>query len=164
MIVVNVTSSSGVLWPAAYLTSALAAPGRGVLHLVQVVKVFPATAEEGYISELNEETLQRAKTYLATTIEHVQTVMQERQLSLTSAVEYERDVATTLVNVAEQKGEREDVEDGRGCSLIAISTHGHSGLQRLIMGSVTDRLLNNNAADVDRATSYDKRCYHRNRC
>jgi hypothetical protein len=44
--------------------------------------------------------------------------------------------------VAEQKGERKASDDRNGCDLIAISTHGRGGLQRLIMGSVTDRLLN----------------------
>jgi len=75
-------------------------------------------------------------------MEHVQATMKDLKLSLTSSVEYERDVASTLVNVAEQKGKRKAVESVDGCDMIAISTHGRSGLQRLIMGSVTDRLLN----------------------
>ncbi len=134
--------AESALWPAAYLTSALSTPGHGALHLVQVVKVFPATAEEGYISELNEEALQRARTYMATLMEHIQTTMKDLNLSLTYAVEYERDVTSTLTNVAEYKGERKEAEGSKGCDLIAISTHGRGGLQRLIMGSVTDRLLN----------------------
>jgi nucleotide-binding universal stress UspA family protein len=134
--------AESALWPAAYLTAAMAAPAHGALHLVQVVKIFPATANEGFISGLNEEALQHAKTYLTTTVEHVQATMKELKLSVTYAVEYERDVTGTLVNVAEQKGERKATENIGGCDLIAISTHGRSGLQRLIMGSVTDRLLN----------------------
>ena len=31
--------------------------------------------------------------------------------------------------------------DPGGCDLIAISTHGRSGLERWVMGSVTQRLL-----------------------
>ena len=134
--------AESALMPAAYLTSALSTPGHGTLHLVQVVKIFPATAEEGYVSELNEEALQRARTYLTATVEHVQATMKDLKLSLTSSVEYEQDVVSTLVNVAEQKGERKATENVGGCDVIAISTHGRSGLQRLIMGSVTDRLLN----------------------
>ena len=134
--------AESALMPAAYLTSALSTSGHGALHLVQVVKVFPPTAEEGFVSELNEEALQRARTYLTTLIEHVQTTMKDLKISLTSSVEYERDVVNTLVNVAEQKGERKVTENVGGCDVIAISTHGRSGLQRLIMGSVTDRLLN----------------------
>lgn len=134
--------AESALLPAAYLTAAMAAPAHGTLHLVQVVKSLPTTAEEGFVSKLNEEALQRAKTYLATTAEHVQATMKELKLSVTYAVEYERDVVSTLMNVAEQKGEKKATEDVGGCDLIAISTHGRSGLQRLIMGSVTDRLLN----------------------
>jgi hypothetical protein len=51
-------------------------------------------------------------------------------------------VASTLVNVAEQKHKRKEAENVDGGDMIAISTHGRSGLQRLIMGSVTDRVLN----------------------
>jgi len=133
--------AESALLPAAYLTSALAAPAQGTLHLVQVVKIFPATAEEGFISELNEEALQRARVYMAATMVHVQATMKELKLSVTSTVEYKRDVASTLMNVAEQKGEK-GAENVGGYDLIALSTHGRSGLQRLIMGSVTDRLLN----------------------
>ncbi|MBA2394985.1 MAG: universal stress protein [Ktedonobacteraceae bacterium] len=133
--------AESALWPAAYLTSALAAPAQGALHLVQVVKIFPATAEEGFISELNEEALQRARAYLMTTMEHIHATMKDLKLFVTSSVEYERDVTSTLVNVAEQKSEGQGVENAGSCNLIAISTHGRNGLQRLIMGSVTDRLL-----------------------
>jgi nucleotide-binding universal stress UspA family protein len=134
--------AESALAPAAYLTAALAAPAPGALHLVQVVKIFPATVDGGFSRGLDEEALQRARTYLATTAEHIKATMKELKLSVTYAAEYERDVTSALVNVAEQKGERKAAETVAGCDLIAISTHGRSGLQRLIMGSVTDRLLN----------------------
>jgi len=123
------------LVPAAYLTSALAAPAQGTLHLAQVVKNFQTTAEEGFVSELNEEALQRAVNYLAAVAERLQTTVKHLKLSITYAVEPGTDVASSLLSLAEHGGEG-------GCDLIAISTHGRGGLERWVMGSVTERLLN----------------------
>jgi len=140
--------AEAALSPAANLTAALAAPAQGALHLVQVVKPFPATAEEGVVSELNAEALQRAKGYLATVAERLQATVKDFKLAVTYSAKLGTDVASTLVSLAEHgsKGIPHN-ESGayRGigsCDLIAISTHGRGGLERWVMGSVTDRVLN----------------------
>ncbi len=130
------------LLPAAHLIAALAAPTQGALHLAQVVKIFPATAEEGFVSELNEEALQRARTYLATARERLQATVKDLKLSITYSVELETDVASALLSLAEHRGEGKETEAPGGCDLIAITTHGRAGLDRWVIGSVTDRLLN----------------------
>jgi nucleotide-binding universal stress UspA family protein len=114
------------------------------LHLVQVVKILPTTAQEGLISEINEEARERARTYLATVEEHLQAKVKDLKLSLTSSVELASDVTSALVGLAEYGGESERKKSGevRGCDLIAISTHGRGGLERWVMGSVTERILN----------------------
>lgn len=130
------------LLPAAHLIAALAAPTQGALHLAQVVKIFPATAEEGFVSELNEDALQRARTYLATARERLQATVKDLKLSITYSVELETDVAGALLSLAEHRGKRRETEAPGGCDLIAITTHGRAGLERWVIGSVTDRLLN----------------------
>jgi nucleotide-binding universal stress UspA family protein len=127
--------------PAASLTAALAAPARGALHLAEVVKDVPAATEEGVVSVLNEEAFQQASTYLAAVAERLQTTMKGLRLTLTYAVGYDADVASTLVSMAEHGDEGKEAEGVVGCDLIAISTHGRSGLQRWVMGSVTERIL-----------------------
>ncbi len=140
--------AEAVLSPAAHLTAALAAPGRGALHLVQVVNPFPATTEEGAVSELNAEAIQRAKAYLAQVVERLQSTLKDVKLVVTSSVKLGDDVASTLVHLAEQESkgiphDESGVHRGIGpCALIAISTHGRGGLKRWVMGSVTDRVLN----------------------
>jgi nucleotide-binding universal stress UspA family protein len=129
------------LVPATSLTAALAYPGRGALHLAQVVKILPTTAEEVFVSELNEEARQHARTYLATAGERLQAKVKDLKLSLTSSVELASDVASALVELAEYGGERKNSGGVRGCDLIAISTHGRGGLERWVMGSVTERIL-----------------------
>jgi nucleotide-binding universal stress UspA family protein len=128
------TLAEAALAPAAALTRALAAPGRSELHLVQVVKDFQSKAEAGEVFELNEEARLRASSYLAATAERLLDTEAGGALAVTSAVELASDVASALLGVAEQAG-------SGGCDLIAISTHGRGGLERWVMGSVTQRLL-----------------------
>jgi nucleotide-binding universal stress UspA family protein len=129
--------AEAALGQAASLTSALATPGRGALHLSQVVKIFPTTAAEGFVSELNEEALQRASVYLSRVEERLHSEARDLRLSLTHSVELDSDVASALVDLAEhEKGEEIGV-----CHLIAISTHGRGDLERWVMGSITERLL-----------------------
>ena len=123
------------LSPAAHLMAALAAPGLGALHLVQVIQASAARGEEGMTSAENEEALAGASSYLATTAERVQTSEKALKLVITSQAVLGVDVAHTLLELAEQEGSSTS-------DLIAISTHGRHGLERWVMGSVTERVLN----------------------
>lgn len=127
--------AEAALAPALALTEALAASERGTVHLVQVVKDLRSVAEEGFASELHEETQRLARSYLASMAKRMEAEVAGHRLSLTTSVEVASDVASALLSVAEQAGPR-------GCDLIAISTHGRGGLERWVMGSVTERLLN----------------------
>jgi nucleotide-binding universal stress UspA family protein len=129
------------LIPAACLVTALAAPAKGALHLAQVVKPYATRAEDGFVSELHQETLQRAQAYLASVKDRLQTTEQKLSFTTTYSVELESDVAGAMVNLAENRGEGKKTGSGGGCDLIAISTHGRHGLQRWVMGSVTEHLL-----------------------
>jgi len=137
--------AEAALRPAAHLTATLAAPGEGVLLLSQVVKISPTTTEEGSVNELNEELLQGARAYLSQAEERLSHEGKDLRLSLTSSVEAAPDVASALLRLAEHGTVGKTGEDGtenNPCDLIAISTHGRTGLHRWVMGSVTDRLLN----------------------
>jgi nucleotide-binding universal stress UspA family protein len=138
------------LIPAARLVAALAAPAKGALHLAQVVKPLATRAKEGVVCELNQETFQRAQEYLASVKERLQATLDTvhsrgdplwSPSKLNYSVELESDVAAALVNLAENRGEGKKTGSGGGCDLIATSTHGRHGLQRWVMGSVTERLL-----------------------
>jgi nucleotide-binding universal stress UspA family protein len=129
--------AEAALAPAISLAADLSAPDQGALHLVQVVRPYQTSAEEGFVSELNEEAVERAKTYLALVTERLQEPDRKPGLSITSSVRVEKDVAGTLVSLAEV-GDRET----SASDLIAISTHGRHGLERWVMGSVTERILN----------------------
>ncbi|MDQ2884636.1 MAG: universal stress protein [Chloroflexota bacterium] len=131
--------SEAALAPAAHLVTALAAPAQGALHLAQIVTLAPA--EEGFVIEINEETLQRTRTYLAQVAERLQTTMKDSKLFITSSVELEKDVSSALAHLAEHGSARKETGGIDSCDLIAISTHGRGGMERWVIGSVTDRLL-----------------------
>lgn len=143
--------AEAALCPAAQLTAALAGPGQGILHISQVVKIYPTTADEGFVSELNDEARERASHYLSKVEERMGPETQTLRLSLTHSVELASDVAGALVTLAEHGEHGEYAEHGKGgaegaeatspCDLIAISTHGRAGLERWVMGSVTERVL-----------------------
>ena len=85
------------------------------------------------MSEKNDGALPLATSYLAATAERVRTTEKALTLSITSKAVPGVDVARSLLGLAEQDG-------SNTTDLIALSTHGR---QRRLMGSVTERVLNN---------------------
>ncbi len=128
--------------PAAQLSAALSAPGRGALHLTQVV-VGPEPDEIGY--HAREPMIQKAKEYLGTTVEQIRqgllaAPVADLGLAITWSVTVDDDIASGIIRVAgEEDVEQADVV-GR-CQIIAMTTHGAGGLPRWVMGSITGRVL-----------------------
>jgi nucleotide-binding universal stress UspA family protein len=133
--------AEAVLVPAANLVAALSDPAPGVLHLTQVVKQLSTTADEGFITQLNEETVERAKAYLMLVKERLQAGLKDCKLTISWSVALDADAADAIIGTAEEREELEGAEGLGGCDLIAMSTHGRSGLKRWVMGSVMERVL-----------------------
>lgn len=140
--------AEAALEPAASLIAALAAPAPGVLRLARVVKPMPAGREGTHIEERDDgqHMLQQAGAYLSATVNQLQegliapTVV-NLKLSFSWSIAVDTDVAEALIGLAENKkgGGRAGVVGG--CDVIAIATHGRSGLARLALGSITERVL-----------------------
>jgi nucleotide-binding universal stress UspA family protein len=124
--------AEAALESAAHLVASLSAQGE--LHLTQVVKPFRTSAEEASRA--------RVTTYLTQVTERWQAMAKEFGISITWSVALATDVANALLSQAEPGEQGQATAGNRGCDLIAISTHGRHGLQRWVMGSVSDRLLN----------------------
>jgi nucleotide-binding universal stress UspA family protein len=122
------------LVPAANLVAALAAPAAGELHLFQVVKKTSANA--------GESSIERIEAYLSTVKDRLQETLKDLKLSITWSVGADSDVAHAIVSTAEHGQRGEGTGDLRNCGLVALSTHGRGGLERLMMGSVTEQVLN----------------------
>ncbi len=140
--------AKAALVPAAYLATALAAPGQRALHLTHVVQpahnanVPTRTARNAQDAQMAQK---MAREYLNTTINHIRDrsenpAIADLNLVLTSSVIIDDEVDQGIIRVAENIGNSEGVEAFGGCDVIAMTTHGHRGLQRWV-GSVTERVL-----------------------
>ena len=135
--------------PAGQLVAALAAPGRGQLHLLRIV-VMPTNDLSGYSAR--ETILQAAKEYIHVTLKRIHSGQLASSLaglglSFTGSVTIDTDIAAAIARVAEsgESASNGDIMEGtdtvRPSRLIAMATHGYGGLQLLTMGSVTGRTL-----------------------
>lgn len=133
------------LEPTVQVITALSAPAPAQLHLVEVASITPTygrlRSSAVFDAELREEERQKAKAYLKKVMDRLhETISGELNLTVTSSVLVETDVAETILTVAEQP---EHVKGGNvpKCDLIAMATHGRGGLPRWLLGSVTERVM-----------------------
>jgi nucleotide-binding universal stress UspA family protein len=136
------------LEPAASLVAALAAPNVGALHLARVIQ--PVAAERASKDRKgltnSEQALPAAQSYLSSTVDRLHErvaapAVADLNLAVTWSVVLDTDVATALIKLAENGEDAERAGEFGGCDLIAMATHGYSGVQRWAMGSITERVL-----------------------
>ena len=85
---------------------------------------------------------QAAEAYLKAVADRLrQGELADLQLSITSSVAMGIDVADTIIRLAEHGEGAIGMNVIDGFDLIAMATFGRGGVQRWIMGSVTDRVL-----------------------
>ncbi len=134
------------LLPAASLVAALAAPACGTLLLTRVVTL-PGTESKGghrvhVDPQMREQLLDEATEYLNTVAERLRhDLAGQLDLTITSSVAVGMDVADALIRAAENGEEAGGIRTSGSCSLLALATHGREGVQRLALGSVTERVL-----------------------
>jgi nucleotide-binding universal stress UspA family protein len=125
------------LVPAAVLATALSMPEKGELHLVRVIPVpEPANAVEA-LSGARQLDFAEAQTSLQVAVESLQG---RENLTMTTSVVEDRDVADALIRMAEA-GVSATAETRAACDVIALATHGRSGPARWAMGSIAERVL-----------------------
>ncbi len=117
------------LLPAANFVAQLSAPSEGILHLAHV------------ITRVGDEALESAKKYITGVTEQLQQRLKDENLTITWSLLRDKDVAGVIVDLAEHGDNKSPTDQSHRCDLIAMSTHGRGGLERLMMGSVTERVL-----------------------
>ncbi len=127
--------AESALAPATSLITELAAPDHGALHLTLVAP--PYAADKNNMPDALF--LEGAKAYLARVARDVRNDAPQLHVSWSIAVGY--DIAVELLRVAENGEDAEGAGVFGGCDLIALATHGYSGISRLALGSIAERLL-----------------------
>jgi len=146
------TLAEEALIPAASLVMALAAPARGSLQLTRVVKLpnkkrgsgeqSKYTYSESVEMHATDQTIRDAKSYLGSLIDQLHNgPLKDEDITLTWSVAIGHDVGETLIKVAETGEDIEGTSVFGGCDLIVLATHSRGGLERWMLGSVTEHIL-----------------------
>ena len=138
--------AEAALLPAAYLVAALAAPAQGSLHLTRVVQrqgVNSVLAGRKRMDQLRrDQSIAEAMSYLSKIADDLHASLAgDLNLAVTWSVAVAADVADSLIDVAEMGRVGGGTCVYGGCDILALTTHGRSGLQRWAIGSVTERIL-----------------------
>jgi nucleotide-binding universal stress UspA family protein len=109
------------------------------LHLASVVPVFSTQA----IGIEHDQVVKDAQSYLASVEQRLRQQEDVTNLTITSSVtlDVDVDVSHSVVELAETGKGMEHIKEFTGCDLIAMSTHGRSGLAHWMIGSVMERVL-----------------------
>ncbi len=133
-----------ILLPAAYLVSALSSPLQGRIHLIRLAQL-PTFEEEmdakfvGIDLDLRQEMVYDAGAYLQTVAEKLaREVAPLMDLHISWSVEECMDVADTLVSLAEHGSK---IDPAQIYHILALATHGRHGVQRLLLGSIAERVI-----------------------
>jgi nucleotide-binding universal stress UspA family protein len=127
--------------PAAALVAALASPGQGELHLTQIL-VFPKG-----ISETEKEALQQD---VGRKLQSISANIRGNllpgpgpnfHLMLTWSITLDRDIAEGIVRIAEHGERPSETSSVEATDLIAMATHGYTGIHTWTMGSIAERVL-----------------------
>jgi nucleotide-binding universal stress UspA family protein len=135
--------AEAAMLPAARLITALATPGPAALHLIRVVAQLEPTESK---QQKWDAQMREARQYLSATAAHLREELVEGslptgKLAITWSVICDDDIAAGILRIAET-GEAAEEVGGPGISdVIAMATHGYSGIQRWAMGSITERVL-----------------------
>jgi nucleotide-binding universal stress UspA family protein len=124
--------------PATALVAALSTPGYGALHLTQIMSM-PEKREQDVL-------LSDAKQKLDTIGQSIRdkfvaNVGPEQHVALTWAISLDSDIAEGIVRIAENGEEAADTGKIERCNLIALTTHGSTGIVKWAVGSITERVL-----------------------
>jgi nucleotide-binding universal stress UspA family protein len=127
--------AEAALTPAADLILALAGPKGGALHLT--VALPPYDLDRENVPETLA--LDGARDYLRRTAEHLRQTAPALRVSW--SVTAGLDAAQAVIQVAETGEDTAGAGPESRCDLIAMATHGRSGIARWAMGSITERVL-----------------------
>lgn len=131
--------SQDAIPPAAALVAALSSPEHGQIQLAQIV-VEPAKAvEKNALVHQARENLNAVSQSIRDGL--MANVGPDLHILLSWAASSDSDIAEGIVRMAESGERCADTAGVQRCDLIAMTTHGASGIHRWATGSITERVL-----------------------
>ncbi len=130
--------AEAALDPAMQLMTSLSGAAQNELHLLQVIPVptmsrqFRSQAHIDLKSDMRAQEKQEVQAYLEAVTNRLR-----QSTQITSSLVVAADTAAAIINQAEQS----DAIDGKPYDFIAMATHGRGGIQRWVLGSITERVL-----------------------
>jgi len=132
-----------VIGPTVQLTMALSASKHGELRLLRVVKTL-GQGPQGTSRERDEvQTAEHALVETAARIraEKSTNLIENTQLTVTWTVMTDSDIVAGILRAAEQVGADNEEDISSSCDVIALATHGRSGIAHWTPGSIAERLI-----------------------
>lgn len=135
--------SEAAILPAARLIANLSAAAPAALHLCRVIALLEPT-ESG--QQEWEAQMCEAKQYLSAMVAHLREEFitgepETSKIGITWSVICDDDIAAGILRVAETGEATQPVGKSERADVIAMATHGYSGIRRWAMGSITERVL-----------------------
>jgi nucleotide-binding universal stress UspA family protein len=122
-----------ILPAAVELSKTLSSPKAGMLHLAMVI------LERGQGTDRTNDEYNKAQGYLTMLSQNLR--KEQVQLTYTTSISAQSNVRDALVELAERGGQTEDVGTFTGYDLIAMTTHGREGIERMLRTSVAEQVL-----------------------
>lgn len=106
--------------------------GLALAKKLNAAAVFTTVSEAQHYREHRDESgaLARAKTLGQTLLEHWERAAKQKRVTVTTVLKEQASVAETLLEVCRAEN----------CDVIVMGTHGRTGLPRLLLGSVAERV------------------------
>jgi nucleotide-binding universal stress UspA family protein len=129
--------AEAALEPAIAFGALISAPDKFEARLVRVI---PFIRTPDY-DALREQAALEANTYLEHVAHQISTYPGGELAQVSTGIVYDLDTAAALARLAEGGAGVVGTAGVDGCDMIAMATHGRTGLALLAMGSITDRTL-----------------------
>jgi Universal stress protein UspA and related nucleotide-binding proteins len=135
--------AEAVIEPALAIASACAPSHQGEVHLLRIIEPLSLADEEAfkeiYHVDIQNVIRQPAKKYIQDAIAHLQQAADKYpDIKITGTVMTGADIAQKLI----QSVERDTSAQYSPYQFLAMTTHGRSGLNHWIFGSIAERVLN----------------------
>lgn len=133
--------SQDAIAPAVALVASLSAPGQGELHFTQILTL-PMDIDEAEKDALFQEVGQNLQAISESTCKGlVADLAPDAHLTVTWSISLDSDIAAGIISIAEHGDLGVEGSEVGDSDLIAMTTHGHTGLKKWTMGTIAERVL-----------------------